>query len=222
MGSVFGINGWLYKGMQRLTDILVLNFCWLLGSLPIVTIGASTVAAMDIGMKLARKEEGYIFRGFWKSYKANFKQGFIMGLICLAIAYFYYIDIQIYQAWDKPIFLLIVMILAGILFFFYLIYAFPLLARYDNTIKQTLKNSMLFAIRFFPSTIWMTLQVAIIVAASLFTELMFIIGLLLGFGLIIYTISARSVVVFLRYEEIMAQYEAEEKKESETAENAEE
>jgi uncharacterized membrane protein YesL len=40
--------------------MIKLNFLWLLFSLPVVTIGASTAAAFTITLKMVDEREGYI------------------------------------------------------------------------------------------------------------------------------------------------------------------
>ena len=56
----FSVDSPLYRFLSRVLDILKLNFLWILGSLPVFTIGASTTAAMSVALKLADDEEGYI------------------------------------------------------------------------------------------------------------------------------------------------------------------
>ena len=47
----FSTEGGIYKFMTRLWDMIKLNFLWLICSLPIVTIGVSTIAAFTITLK---------------------------------------------------------------------------------------------------------------------------------------------------------------------------
>ena len=62
---------------------MLLNILFLVCSLPIFTIGASFTAMYYVTLKLAENEEGYIARGFLKSFKQNFKQATIIWLILL-------------------------------------------------------------------------------------------------------------------------------------------
>ena len=56
----FSIEGPLYQFFSRLLDMIKLNFLWLLFSLPIITIGASTAAAFSVTLKMVDEREGYI------------------------------------------------------------------------------------------------------------------------------------------------------------------
>ena len=95
----FGINSRLYKFMDTLWTVLKLNFIWVIFSLPIVTIGPSTIAAFSVTLKMAANEEGKIFSQFFKSFKQNFKQGLIIGLITLAVAYSCYLNFEFLINW---------------------------------------------------------------------------------------------------------------------------
>ena len=61
----FSVDSPLYKFISTFWVVVKLNFFWLLFSLPIVTIGASTTAAFAVGLKMADGSEGYIFQAFW-------------------------------------------------------------------------------------------------------------------------------------------------------------
>lgn len=81
----FSTEGGIYKFMTRLWDMIKLNFLWLICSLPIVTIGVSTIAAFTITLKMVEEKEGYIARAFFKAFKANFKQGMVIGPITIVL-----------------------------------------------------------------------------------------------------------------------------------------
>ena len=76
--ALFNMNSGFFKFINRLLDVLFLNFLWIICSLPIVTIGAATCAAFSISLKMVDDEEGYIGKAFFKEFKKNFKQGTLM------------------------------------------------------------------------------------------------------------------------------------------------
>ena len=78
---MFSINGKLFKALTKAGDFIILGVLMWVFSIPVVTLGASVTAAFYVGLKLVRDEEGYVFKDFWKSFKANFKQGLIIGII---------------------------------------------------------------------------------------------------------------------------------------------
>ena len=77
------IDNPIMRGMGRLADFIILNLLWVVCSIPIITIGASTTALYTVMLKLVKNEEGYIAKGFLKAFKENFKQATVIWLILL-------------------------------------------------------------------------------------------------------------------------------------------
>lgn len=53
----FSVDSPFYRFIVKFFDVIKLNFMWLLFSLPIITIGASTVAAMSVALKMVYEIE---------------------------------------------------------------------------------------------------------------------------------------------------------------------
>lgn len=83
------------SGMSRIFDMMCLNVLWLVCSLPIFTIGASTTAMYTVMLKVVKNEEGYIVKGFFKAFKENFKKSTIIWLILLVIGGFLGADLYL-------------------------------------------------------------------------------------------------------------------------------
>ena len=142
MAGFFSTDSKLYRFMCRLTDVLKLNLLWIIFSLPVVTLGISTIAASAVSLKIAEGQEGYIARDFIKAFKENWKQGIPMSFITLICIWTVYLDFQLFnKAEEHEVMFLIIGIVAAYLFTFSLLYVYPLLARYENTIFNSLKNS---------------------------------------------------------------------------------
>ena len=62
----------IIRVLTRVFDFIVLNVLWVLCSVPIITIGASTTALYSMMLKIVANEEGYIIRGFFEDFKKNF------------------------------------------------------------------------------------------------------------------------------------------------------
>ncbi|MBR4767877.1 MAG: glutamate--tRNA ligase [Lachnospiraceae bacterium] len=149
---------WAFVG--KLVDVLVLHLFWIVCSLPIVTFGPSTTALYYALMRLARDEGGHYYRAFFKSFKENIKQGIILGLIFLliegALAYTYWLctkNVALNPAFPGIRIVAIILMVVVVMTFEY---AFPLLARFDNTIRRTIQNAFLMSIRHIGWTIVMT------------------------------------------------------------------
>lgn len=199
----FSVDSPLYRFLSRVLDILKLNFLWILGSLPVFMIGASTTAAMSVALKLADDEEGYIAKSYFEAYKANFKQGVPMGLIFLVAWYAVYLDFQLFGAVkNNPVILLIIGMVSVFLVIIAMIYSFSLLARYENTVVRTIQNSMDISRKYFGKTLILVILVAAEVLIFQYNSTMIFLGILFGPGFIIYTVAAVSKRVFLQIERV--------------------
>lgn len=130
-------------------DYMKLGVLFILFSIPMITIGASATAAMYVGMKIERGEAPAIWEPFWASFKLNFKQATIMTILGLMVTTVLMFDwYQIMQMESTTI----VKIVRGIIFVVTLVllmsalYLFPLLARYKQSMKQLIRNAVIFGI----------------------------------------------------------------------------
>lgn len=193
----FSVDSPFYKFMQRLWDILQVNFFWVICSIPIVTIGASTAAAFKVCLHMVDDEEGYIAKEFFKGFKENWKQGTVLGLVSLIAVYAVYLDIQLFNAVeDNPMIFLIAAILSGILFAVCLLYAFPLMARYQNKLWKIFRNSFEICRRYAGRTLVLILVLAVELIVWFFNRTTLFIGFFIGPACLIYTIAGMSLRIF--------------------------
>lgn len=148
--------------MQFITKIVnsvYLNILWFLCCLPIFTVGASTTALFYVTLKMAKNEEGNITKEFFHSFRENFKQGTKIWMILFGIGILLAFDGYVFYHmrfenvfWTICAAVFIVVLLAYAIVFMYI---FPLLARFDNTIKAMFKNSIIIGMRFLLCTVLM-------------------------------------------------------------------
>ena len=197
MASFFSPDGKAYRFMSWLLDTVKLNVLWVIFSLPVVTIGISTIAAFDVSMKMVENKEGHIARSFVKSFTSNWKQGAVMSIIMLLCSWVIYLDFQIMGiAESNSWFFLVIGVVTTYIFVFSLLYAYPLLARYENTITKTIKNSFRISMRYFIRSFVVVLIVAFEIAATLWNATTLLVGVLVGPAIIILTISANAMFIF--------------------------
>ena len=188
----FSADGKFYKFISSLWDIIKLNFLWLVCSLPIITIGASTIAAFTITLQIVEEKEGYVARSFFKAFKENFKQGMAIGPITILFLAVVYMDFCL----SDQTFYLVVGIISAFLFSLALVYTFPLLARYTNTLFKTIRNSMRIALRYMGRTLLMIVLCVGEVVVFRLTYITLVIGILVGPICIMLTVSAFSLALF--------------------------
>ena len=152
MGKLFDLDSPVMRFLNRLADLLILNFLMIACCIPVITIGAAHTAMHYVLLKMVRGEEGYLIRGFFKSFKTNFKQATVLWLIMLLVVLVYIGDALIFHysllQFPKALVIAILLLMTAV-------YVFPLQARFENSIKNTLKNAMILAFANLPKTILM-------------------------------------------------------------------
>ncbi len=115
--------------------------------------------------KVLRHDRGYMFRDYVTSFRENFKQttpvwlaalviGIVLGLD-LRIANFYATSVTYFSALSAVSFLGLV------IWFAWISYLFPYMARFENTRKQSMKNAALMVIAHLPMTALMLVIAAV-------------------------------------------------------------
>lgn len=183
MGRIFSLDSPLFSFLSKVADLILLNILTLICCLPIVTVGASMTALHYVVLKMVRDEESYIVRSYFKSFKQNFKQATIIWLILLLVGAVLIGDLFIlsfstirFSNWIRiALFTVIIIVLLATM------HLFPVLSRFDNTIKNTFKNSFFMGILTLPKTILMLLcWVAPLVIAAFIvqaTPIVFMLGI---------------------------------------------
>lgn len=188
--------------MQSLWDILKLNFMWFIFCIPIVTIGGSTIAAFSVLLRMSEDQEGNVIKDFWKAFRENWKQGIFIGLLPPICFEAVFLDFQLYNAVENGgLGILIVGFFSAYIFIFCLIYVFPLLARYDNTVINSIKNSFRIGMKFFGRTFLLLVIIAVEVLIIFWNPTTKFVGALIGPACIMYTISGVAMHIFRKIEE---------------------
>ena len=158
----FGLDGKLFRGLSKAGDFLILALITVICCIPVITIGASLTAAFYSGMRLVKDEENYVYKDFFKSFKTNFVQGFIMEVVLAVIGVVLFIDLRACAYWAFSgsgsmignIFMYAIVgcfvVWGGVV-----LYSFAVLARYDDKAFTVLKNSLILCTHHLPQTIIM-------------------------------------------------------------------
>ena len=166
MERFFNQEGWLYRFLNRLWDLIVLNVLFILTCIPIITIGASICALYTVTMKGVRKEDSYIASSYFKAFKENFKKGTGIWLLLLAVWSVLLVDIFLV---GKDNSVLVAMGGAfGIFWLLITLYVFQLQARFENSVQNTLLNSFLLAVKNWLSTLQLAGITAMVPALIVF------------------------------------------------------
>lgn len=169
MSNFFNMDNGFFTFLSKVCDILFLSVVWVLLCIPIITIGPANTALYYATVKVIRRERGYLFREFFKSFRMNFKRAAIIGIVLTIVFTILILDIfTTYTAFSGNtsfnsillgIYLVIALFLLG-----FTIYVFPVLSRFEMSIKQLVKASAFMSLKHLPYTIGM---IAVLIAAGI-------------------------------------------------------
>ena len=192
--------------LNRLTELVLLNFVFILTCLPILTIGASVTALYSTTLKMVRNEEGYIFQGYFRDFAANFKQATAFWIIELLL-YFQLHVLSVAAAVNGGFMIQIYTVITwvlGILYSIYFLFVFRLTATFQNTFLQIAKNAFVMIISHLPWVLAAYLIVATPLAVSFgintrILQFAMLFWILIGFALVTFLSSFCLNRVFARY-----------------------
>lgn len=160
---IFDMDNPVWRFIGRLVDLVWLNILTLVCCIPIITIGASISAMYRVLIRITMDEEGALTKGFFKSFKENFKNATMVWipsmLIILVMASNAYLLLQGILDGNKQLFVAVGISISIILIavFMFLTYSLSIMGRYENTLKQTVKNAGLMMLAYFPRSICMVI-----------------------------------------------------------------
>lgn len=171
LSGLFNYDNPVWRFIGKFWDVLIVNILWVVCSIPIFTIGASTTAMYYVTLRLARDDDGYTVRSFFKSFKENFKQATIIWLIFLLVGSLLAFDLYYFVKLVSPSSFRTVMITLFLAMAFICLamftYVFPLQSRFYNPIKRTIFNSFFMSIRHVFNTIGILAADGIIIFLTL-------------------------------------------------------
>ncbi|MGN0396093.1 MAG: YesL family protein [Coprococcus sp.] len=135
----------IFQKMDKFGDLFFVNILFVISCVPIITIGAAWTAMYSFTIKLVNDEEETVWKGYWKAFKANFKQATKAWLVVLAIFLLMFGEFWIsYSMTGFSLSLILgLMAIEAVFLSFTLPLLFPLISRYENTTFNMFKNAFL-------------------------------------------------------------------------------
>lgn len=199
----FNYDNPVWRFIGKFFDVLILNILWVVCSIPVFTMGASTTAVYYVTLKLARDEEGSTIKSFFKSFKENFKQATIIWLILLVVGAVIGFDLYFFLNVESSVFRTVMLALFmgfGIIYLGISLFVFPLQSKFYNPVKKTLFNAFFMSVRHFFLTLGMlAIDIALPALALFVVPLLQSILLLFGFPLIAFINSYMLAGIFDKY-----------------------
>lgn len=202
------------QALGKLADLMILNFLTMICCIPIITAGAAFTALDYMCLKLARNEENYLIRGYFKSFKENFKQATGIWLIILWVIVAVVGDLFImsyYSAMEFPFIIRTAVLFVSIVTLFTAMWVFPLQAKFVNPVFRTIVNAFKASLLQFPRTLLMIGLFFVPFLAVLYTNFLVPIVFLFGFSFHSYLSALLYNKFFRRLEDAAAANSAQDK-----------
>lgn len=170
MKGIFSIDNpvWIFIG--KLADLCILTCLWAVGSIPVITLGASTAALYTVSWELSENREGYLIRQFFRAYRANLKRGTAAELILALVGVILFTDLRaafyMNSVWGK-IFLW-AMIVFSLVFLLTAAFFVPLSVRSDAGLRTLFPAAFVLAFRHLGWTIFMVVCAVCLLGVAVF------------------------------------------------------
>jgi len=207
MRNLFHLDNPFIQFLSRVGDMILANFFFLVCSVPIVTMGAAATALHKITQDIAGDNDTGILKPFFRAFRQNFKQAtiawlmvlvFFAGMACNLLLISAFLTGSTAQVCRWIVYFLCVLVLAVAS------YLFPLLTRYENSLRTHLANAAILAIVKLPKTILIVflnalpLLILFVSMQTFFST--FVFWLAIGFGFTSYITSTLLMPVFKELE----------------------
>lgn len=151
MHTLFNPENPFWNFIGKLADVACMSILWLLTSLPLVTVGASTAAFYSFTLDAIQDTEGKVCSTYFHAFRKCFKKATVLWLLQLLL--FVFLAANLYAAWKlyltKGIIGLGMLSLAlcGMLVFLCtVVYIYPIVVYYDFPIKKVIIDSLIMSI----------------------------------------------------------------------------
>lgn len=165
MQNLFNYENRIMSAIGRIADSIILGILWVICSLPVFTIGASSAAFYYAYNKCICQKSDYIWRTFFAGFTSNFKQATQIWLIVLGLAAIIIIDHRLLTLMENAgvlgIIIQTALITLMVLILIWALYLFPYISRFNSPNKTVIKNCILIALANLPYSILLLLAFAI-------------------------------------------------------------
>ena len=201
--KLFNLDSPFMQFLTMVGNLMIVNILTIMLCIPILTAGDAITAMYYVTIKMARGDDPYIVKSYFKSFKENFRQATILWVMVLVAAFVLVTDCRIVftgMTGDFVVVLKAVIIVVSVIAAITALYLFPVLSRFENTIKHTIKNAFLMSILNLPRSILILLIHALPIVLVLVSANLIPVVFLLGLSTVAYLCSTQYVKIFKKYE----------------------
>ena len=161
LNKIFRQDGFLWKGLNILTDIVFLSLLWFLLCLLVIPIGPATTALYDAVYHGIRHREPEVYGRFFRTFKAEFKTACFSGLLWGSLIFVSVLTVRYLLALGETSRSAFA---AGIAYYVVLIlplgaacWVFPILSRFTFDFRSLNLTALRFTFAFLPRTLILVL-----------------------------------------------------------------
>lgn len=154
--KVFSTDGLFYTVTAKIFDLFVICVYWLVGCIPVITIGTSFSAMYNTVVNVIRNNNSSVTPMFWKTYKRDFKASLPLTLFFLGILFVLLLNFGIVRQFITNLFglfLLVLYLFLALLVVTAANYAVCLLSRFNMPFRWIIQMSFYMTVRYLPCSI---------------------------------------------------------------------
>ncbi len=144
---MFSYDSKFSRAVNQIIDCLFLSLIWFVSSLPVITVGAAATAFYATVDKVFRRDEGSVWKEYWRVFFRDFKRATCLwGIMVLILAV---LGVNFYSAFSAGVSneALVIALQIGTVFLISLMVIwlqcwFPYLSRFDDPVRKILKNTL--------------------------------------------------------------------------------
>ncbi len=174
-----------FRILNIFAHFVLLNLLWLLCALPVITLIPATSALFSVVRQwLISGIDAGSTQLFFHYFKANFKRSFSIGLLWLLAGLILFIDFYLVSQvqFTGDFFVLILIIFASIIYLFVTLYSLCIMAHYELTVMETLKNALFLSVSHLLRSVLSLLIIGLALVLVFYLPFMiFIVGSVLAF-----------------------------------------
>lgn len=153
--NIFSSDSLLGRFLGVVGDVVVLNLLFLVCSIPIITIGPALTALHYSCLKIIKGREGSAWKDFFHSFRQNFFQALVIWICFLLAGSILSVNLHFLtgQSQTAAVVLRYLTYALSIAAYFQFLYIFPVLAAFQNTTANLMRNAFLFTYMHLPTTL---------------------------------------------------------------------
>ena len=193
---IFRYGGPVAEFIDLLIDAMLVGLLWVLTSLAVVTVGASSSAAYYVMMRRVSHREYSIVKDYFTAFKGNFVSSALMFLTIAGACLVCVLNIYNLEAFESMgAVVLAFQVLLALEICFISVHAFPLISRFDMKFRDVIKLAAIIAHKHLLTTLAHVALLAAAVLSCFFVPFLFFVN----YGIYCWMSSYMLIRVYRKY-----------------------